>query len=68
VESIAESRVVTVAIGGMTFDKGIRWVAVFPVNSAGGIPPPRVFFAKSSELHDNKRVEFLTSAKEFGRV
>ena len=32
------------------------------------VPPPRVFFAKSSELHENKRVEILVNAKEFGRI
>jgi len=32
------------------------------------LPPPRVFLQKSSELLENKRVEFLSSAKEFARV
>jgi hypothetical protein len=31
-------------------------------------PHPGWFFAKSSELLENKRVEFLLSAKEFARV
>jgi len=30
------------------------------------LPHTRVFFAKSSELLEKKRVEFLTSAKECG--
>jgi hypothetical protein len=33
-----------------------------------GYPYPRVFLRKSSEMLDRKRVEFLKSAKEFGRV
>src|SRR6266478_10130108 len=33
-----------------------------------GAPPPRVFLQKSLELLENKRVEILESAKEFGRV
>jgi hypothetical protein len=34
----------------------------------GGYPHPRVFLQKSSELLENKRVEFLLGTKEFGRV
>ncbi len=32
------------------------------------LPPPRVFFAKSVEMHENKRVVFCASAKECARV
>src|SRR6266571_8817867 len=32
------------------------------------LPHPRVFFAKSSELHENKRVEFLIGAEKCKRV
>jgi hypothetical protein len=31
-------------------------------------PHPGWFFAKSSESLEKKRVEFLVSAKEFGRI
>jgi hypothetical protein len=31
-------------------------------------PPPRLFCAKSSESHENKRVEFFVSAKECASV
>ena len=34
----------------------------------GMYPHPRVFFAKSAELHEKKRVVILVSAKEFGRM
>jgi hypothetical protein len=33
-----------------------------------GVPPPPVFWQKSLELLENKRVAFLLSAKEFARV
>jgi hypothetical protein len=33
-----------------------------------GIPTPRVFLAKSSELHENKRVELLIGAKNDKRL
>src|SRR5258708_24989344 len=35
---------------------------------SGGYPTPRVFLGKSSDLLEKKRVEFLMSAKECGRV
>jgi len=38
------------------------------VRGNGTYPHPRVFFAKSVDLYENKGVEFLTNAKEFGRV
>jgi hypothetical protein len=38
------------------------------VRGNGTYPHPRVFFAKSADLYENKRVEFLARAKEFGRV
>ncbi len=40
----------------------------FQVNSARGGTHLRVFFAKSSELHENKRVEFLGGARKRKRV
>src|SRR2546426_439837 len=33
-----------------------------------GVPHPRVFWSKSLELHENKRVEFLLGAKESARA
>ena len=66
-ESIAESRVVTDAIGGITFDDGIRGLAVSSEQCKRGTHPP-AFFAKSSELHENKRVEFLGGARKRKRV
>jgi hypothetical protein len=33
-----------------------------------GIPHPRVFLEKSLELLENKRLEILESAKEFGKA
>jgi hypothetical protein len=32
------------------------------------LPPPRVFWAKSAESLENKRVEFFVGAKECGRI
>jgi hypothetical protein len=37
-------------------------------SKAGGAPTPRVFWAKSSELLGNKRVEFSMNAKNDKRV
>ena len=57
-----------VAVGGMTFDTGIRGLAVFPGEQCKRGTHTRVFFAKSSELHENKRVEFLGGARKRKRV
>jgi len=46
----------------------IRWGARRQGVRAARIPHPRVFFAKSSELLENKRVEFLAGAKKCKRV
>ena len=34
----------------------------------GGVPPPRVFLAKSAEAIEKKRVEFSGNAKKCKRV
>jgi hypothetical protein len=48
---------------------GVRcFLAHFDPERRVGVPPPRVFLRKSSESLEKKRVEFLMSAKEFGRV
>ncbi len=57
-----------VAVGGMTFDTGIRGLAVFPGEQCKRGTHTRVFFAKSSELHENKRVGFLGGARKCKRV
>ena len=40
----------------------------FVAGLSPGVPPTPVFFFKSAELHENKRVDFFGSAKKCKRV